>query len=99
MLHAGVSTNSTGISALEVTVAVPSPAGVSAPRLTGHTTGTANNTGLINVTDFVIVAEAEDYILSFTLTDFPMVRLLMPHEHECTCANQLRSFHEPRFHA
>lgn len=68
---------------------MPSPAGVSAPRLTGHTTGTADNTGLINVTDFLIVAEAEEYILSFTLTDFPMVQLLMPHEHECTCANQL----------
>jgi len=44
---AGVSTNHTSISALEVTVSVvlPAPADVSAPRLTGHTTGTADKTG------------------------------------------------------
>lgn len=71
------------MSALEVTVSVvlPAPADVSALQLTGHTTGTADKTGLINVTDFVIVAEAEEYGLSFTLTDFPLVCLLMPRAH------------------
>ncbi len=49
------------------------PAGVPVPQVTGHITGTADNTGLILESDLVIVAVPGDYVLSFTLTDFPLV--------------------------
>ena len=71
---AGVSTN---LAALEVTVDVSAalgmPAGVPAPQLTGHTTGIADGAGVISESDLMIVAVPGVYILSFTLTDFPLV--------------------------
>ncbi len=49
------------------------PADAKSPQLTGHTTGTANNTGLILESDLVMVTVPGIYNLSFTLTDFPSV--------------------------
>ncbi len=77
---AGVSTDPTvGLALLKATVTVAPapgmPASVTAPQLTGHTTGTSDNTGLIDVLDLVVVAEPGEYILNVTLTDFPSVNL------------------------
>ena len=68
------------VSALEATVSVSPvvalPADATPLRLTGHTTGTGDNTGLILVSAFEIVAVPWDYNVSFSLTDFPLVRPL-----------------------
>ncbi len=72
-------------SALEATVsvspAVALPADATPLRLTGHTTGTGDNTGLILVSAFEIVAVPWDYNVSFSLTDFPLVCPLALHVH------------------
>ncbi|KAL0038989.1 hypothetical protein WJX77_004333 [Trebouxia sp. C0004] len=73
---AGVSTDLTSVSGLEVSVNVSAlslPADATSLRLTGHTTGTANSSGLILVSAFGIVAAPGDYNVSFNLTDFPLV--------------------------
>jgi len=82
-----------------VNVSAPDlPAGSKSVRLTGHTAGTANNTGLILVSAFGIVAVPWDYNVSFTLTDFPLVCPLA----SCTCskhvcATKFGPLHEPIF--
>ena len=72
-------------SALEATVsvspAVALPADATPLRVTGHTTGTGDSTGLILVSAFEIVAVPWDYNVSFSLTDFPLVYPLMLHVH------------------
>jgi hypothetical protein len=72
-------------SALEATVsvspAVALPADATPLRLTGHTTGTGDSTGLILVSAFEIVAVPWDYNVSFSLTDFPLVCPLALHVH------------------
>ena len=67
---------------MTVSLALSMPANATAPRLTGHTTGTADSTGFIVVSDLVVVAEPGDYILAVTLTDFPLVCPLA----SCTCS-------------
>ncbi|DBA69633.1 TPA: hypothetical protein ACH3X2_012695 [Trebouxia sp. C0005] len=64
-------------SPLEATVsvspAVDLPAGATPLRVTGQTTGTGDNAGLIFVSAFEVVAVPWDYNVSFALTDFPSV--------------------------
>ncbi len=73
------------VSALAATVsvspAVDLPAGATPLRLTGHTTGTGDNTGLILVSAFEIVAVPWEYNVTFSLTDFPLVCPLALHVH------------------
>ena len=70
-----------GVKPLEASVNLaPLPADIghgnpSMARLAGRTTGTADPTGLIDVSDLVVSAIPGDYKLSVTLTDFPTVCL------------------------
>ena len=81
---AGVSTDpAVGLAPLKVTVGVSLAAGfagnASKLRLTGHSTGTADINGHINVSDLVVMAEpSQGYNLSASLTDFPSVCLSAP---------------------
>lgn len=57
-----------------IVTGIPSlPVGVPTPALPGHTQGAADNTGIINITDIVLVAYPWVYNLSVTLTGFPQV--------------------------
>ena len=67
--------------AAAVSVSPAVPADVTPLRLTGHTTGTGDNTGLILVSAFGIVAVPGDYDVSFSLTDFTLVCPLALHVH------------------
>lgn len=72
---AGVSTDSEQplIATVNVTGIPNLPVGVPAPALPGQTQGAADITGVINITDVVLVAYPWVYNLSVTLTGFPQV--------------------------
>jgi len=72
-------------STLEATVSVSPaaalPEDATPLRLTGNTTGTGDNTGLILVSAFGIAAVPGDYDVLSSLTDFPSVSSLVLHVH------------------
>ncbi|KAL0052667.1 hypothetical protein WJX82_005691 [Trebouxia sp. C0006] len=75
VVTAGVSTDSEQplIATVNVTGIPNLPVGVPTPALPGHTQGAADITGIINITDIVLVAYPWVYNLSVTLTGFPQV--------------------------
>ncbi len=63
------------IATVNVTGVPNLPIGVPTPALPGHTQGAADITGVISITDIVLVAYPWVYNLSVTLTGFPLVSL------------------------
>ncbi|DBA86046.1 TPA: hypothetical protein ACH3X1_005573 [Trebouxia sp. C0004] len=88
LVTAGVSEDSQQslVATVNVTGIPNLPVGVPTPALPGHTQGAADITGIINITDIVLVAYPWVYNLSVTLTGFPQVPAAwkMVHVQNCT---------------